>query len=75
MRNATLGDRRRATSYQADNRRNGEQDDRHEEHQLGGFDRHARDPSEAEYGGDQSDDEKCNGPTQYDGNPLSLVAN
>ena len=62
-RNATLRHSRGAASYQADNRRNGEQDDRHEEHQLGGFHGHASDTAKAEHGGDQGDDQKCNGPT------------
>ena len=48
----------------ADQRRDGEQHDRHEEHDLGSFHRHSGDAAKAEHRSDQSDDnEKRNGPT------------
>src|ERR1051325_5619603 len=61
----TLRYSRRAASHQADDRRNGEQHDCDEEHDLGGFNRHTRDTTEPEDGGDQGDDEKRHGPTQH----------
>lgn len=54
----TLRHGRRAPAHQAGDRRNGEQDNGHEKHQLGRLDGNARDTAEPTHGGDQQRPQK-----------------
>src|SRR3569623_83472 len=56
---------RASTAHQADKRRDREQHDGDEEHDLGDFNRRTRDAAEAQKARHQRDDEKRHNPTQH----------